>query len=201
MRARTPSDDDAHTPLTDDERAGLIPQHLATRSELNQWEGANIARSYLWLARRRRRDVLSVEFLQTLHRRMFDQTWQWAGTFRRSENPISPYAWHAVPVMLRELVDNTRARYNSSDKSAPALDDIALRFHHELVRIHPWPNGNGRHARLAAELLAVQWGQPPFTWGGGADLIDKGDTRVRYIDALRSADRGDYSSLRAFARS
>ena len=201
MHAHTPPDDGAHTPLTDDERAGLIPQHLATRSELNQWEGVNIAQAYRWLTRRRRRDVLSVGFLQELHRRMFGQTWEWAGTYRRSDNNISPYAWHVVPVMVRELVENTRARHDASDKSASTLDDIVMRFHYELVRIHPWPNGNGRHARLAADQLAMQWGQPPFTWGGSADLTDTGDARSRYIDALRTADEGDKSALRVFARS
>lgn len=201
MYATTPSDDNAHTPLTDEERKGLIPRHLATHGELNQWESLNIAQSYQWLARRRGPGVLSVEFIEALHRRMFDQTWQWAGTYRRSDNNISPYPWHTVPVMIRELVDNTRARYEASDKSASALDDIAIRFHHELVRIHPWPNGNGRHARLAADQLIVKWGQPPFTWGQGADLTDEGTARARYISALRSADQGEYSALRAFCRS
>lgn len=194
-------DDDAHTPLTDEEREGLIPRHIGTRSELNQWEGVNIAECHRWLSRRRRSDVLGVPFLSALHRQMFDQTWKWAGTFRRSDNNISPYARHTVPVMVRELVDNTRARYDASNKRDESLDEIAAQFHYELVRIHPWPNGNGRHARLAADLLLAQWDRPPFTWGSGADLLSSGTARARYIEALRSADNGDLSALRAFCRS
>jgi len=198
----TPTPDDAtHTPLSEEDREGLIPQHLATRGELNQWEGLNIAQAFRWLTRRRHSDVLRVEFLGALHRRMFGQTWQWAGSYRRSDNNISPFAWPSVPVMLRELVDNTRTRHETSDKSDAARDEIAVRFHHELVRIHPWPNGNGRHARLATDLLLAQWGRPPFTWGSGADLTSEGGVRAHYIEALRRADNGDLSALREFCRS
>ena len=197
----TPRLDDSHTPLTDEERDDLIPTQLATRGELNQWEAVNIAQALRWLSQRRRPNVLSVVFLGALHRRMFNQTWRCAGTYRRSDNNISPHAWHAVPVLVRDLVENTHARHAVSDKSDDALDDVAVGFHHELVRIHPWPNGNGRHARLATDLLLAQWRRPHFTWGGGADLAATGDARARYLNALRSADAGDLSVLGDFCRS
>lgn len=131
---------------------------------------------------------------------MFGPTWSWAGHFRVSDKNISPYGWTNVPVLLHELVENTRQRYETSDKSPGAVDDIAIRFHHELVRIHPWPNGNGRHARLATDLLLRQWGRPRFTWGRGADLVKAGDARARYIHALRLADSGTLAELRSFVR-
>jgi Fic-DOC domain mobile mystery protein B len=193
-------DDDANTPLDDEEYDGLIPAHLSNRAELNQWESLNIAKAYNWTSRRLLPDVLSVDFLRTLHRHMFGETWTWAGEFRRSDKNISPYAWTQVPVLFRELVENTRAQYEASDKSSAALDEIATRFHHQLVRIHPWPNGNGRHARLATDLLLAQWGRPSFTWGSGADLTNEGEARASYIRALRSADAGNLQLLREFVR-
>lgn len=196
---RTP--DDANTPLDDDEREGLVPAYITSRAELNQWEGLNIAHAHAWLSRRRPTDVLSVDFLRELHRQMFGETWTWAGTFRRSDKNISPYAWAQVPVLLRELVENIGAQYAASDKIAASIDEIAARFHHGLVRIHPWPNGNGRHARLATDCLLAQWGRPPFTWGSGADLAESSGPRGRYVEALRSADAGNLLPLVAFVRS
>jgi Fic-DOC domain mobile mystery protein B len=139
------------TPLDPDERDGLIPHHVQTRAELNQWEALNIARGEAWAFARRNVDPLSIEWLQELHRHLFGETWEWAGSFRRSDKNISPYRWTQVPVLMRDLVENVRAQYAASDQTPNAIDDIALRFHHELVRIHPWPNGNGRHARVATD--------------------------------------------------
>ncbi len=190
-----------NTPLDDEEFDGLIPSHLATKAELNQWEGLNIAQAHAWLSRRRSIDVLSVDFLRELHRQMFGETWTWAGESRRSNKNISRYDWTQVPVLLRELVENTRAQYDASDKTPEALDEIATRFHHQLVRIHPWPNGNGRHSRLATDLLLEQSGRPAFTWGSRADLTRAGGPRTNYIAALRRADDGDLRPLREFVRS
>jgi Fic family protein len=74
-----------------------------------------------------------------------------------------------------------------------------MRFHHQLVRIHPWPNGNGRHGREATDALLQAWGLPPFTWGG-SDLVTHGDVRQRYTAALRAADGQDYGPLRDFLK-
>jgi Fic-DOC domain mobile mystery protein B len=193
--------DNVNTPLDDEEYDALIPSHLSTKGELNQWEGLNIAQAHRWLSRRRPSDVLSVDFLCELHRQMFGETLKWAGEFRRSDKNISPYSWTQVAVLLRDLVENTRAQYEASNKTPAAIDEIATRFHHQLVRIHPWPNGNGRHARLGTDLLLEQWGRPVFTWGSGANLTKAGGSPTRYIEALRSADAGDFDPLLAFVRS
>jgi Fic-DOC domain mobile mystery protein B len=193
--------DDGNTPLTEEELAGLIPTHLSTKAELNQWEALNIAQAHGVIARRRTQDVLSLDVLRDLHSRMFDRTWTWAGLYRRTDNNISPYPWANVPMLLHDLMDNAHARYDASDKTPEALDQVAARFHHELVRIHPWTNGNGRHARLATDLLLTQWGRPGFTWGSGADLVEAGGSRSVYIEALRRADEGDFGPLLEFVRS
>lgn len=204
---RTAADDAAEdertdagaTPLDPDEAHALVPGHLQTQAQLNQWEALNISRAFRWASRQRNQNWLSTSSLRELHRRMFDETWRWAGAYRTSDKNISPYHWTQIPELMANLVANTRARYESSDPSPEALDELALRFHHELVHIHPWPNGNGRHARLATDLLLRSWIRPPFTWSDGAGL-SPADLRARYISALRHADAGDYSLLRQFVR-
>lgn len=190
---------DGNTPLAESELEGLIPTHLTTRAELNQWEAKNIEIATAWTAGRPL-DVLELDTLMELHRRMFDQTWAWAGEFRRSDKNISPYHWTEVPRLVRDLLANTAMQYTMIGADRTAVDDIAARFHHELVRIHPWPNGNGRHSRFAADLLLRRWRRPPFTWGalGGGDHVAN---RQRYIEALRLADGGEYAQLRDFVRS
>jgi len=190
---------DGNTPLDEDTSEGLLPPHLTTRAELNQWEVRNIGRALDWIATRKH-NVLEVAFLQELHRRMFDETWEWAGAFRTSDNNISPYHWTEVPRLLRDLVANTQFQYEHSEKTADAFDALAVRFHHELVRIHPWPNGNGRHSRLATDLLLRSWGRPPFSWGSAAHATTHEEIRPRYIGALKAADAGDFDDLILFAR-
>lgn len=187
------------TPVDPNEIDGLIPEHIETQLELNQWEAVNIAEAARWASQRRAVDVLLTAALKDLHRRMFGHTWSWAGIYRRTDTNISPHRWTQVPELMENLVANTQVRHERSDRSPEALDELALRFHHELVHIHPWPNGNGRHARLATDLLLRSWNRPPFTWSEGAKLSGT-DLRARYITALQRADAGDYSLLRQFVR-
>jgi Fic-DOC domain mobile mystery protein B len=187
------------TPLDPDEAGGLIPSHIATQADLNAWEQNNILQAREWSQRaaQRRREVLDEGFVRDLHRRMFGDTWSWAGTFRSSDKSIG-VPWEQVAMRLRNLLDDTR--YQRDHGVFPA-DELALRFHHRLVWIHPFANGNGRHARLIADLLALRIGSQPFQWGGGANLEASGATRDSYLKALRAADAGDISPLARFARS
>lgn len=187
------------TALDPVETQALIPGHIQTQSQLNEWEALNIAKASRWAPRRRAENWLSTHALRELHRRMFGETWQWAGTYRTSDKNISPYRWTQVPELMENLVANTRRRCQSGDISPEALDELAMRFHHELVHIHPWPNGNGRHARLATDLLLRSWNRPAFTWGSDLDASGA-ELRRRHIAALRRADVGDYSLLRRFVR-
>lgn len=184
------------TPLDPDEAAGLIPSHISTQGQLDEWEAVNLLRAQAWLSRQRDLDVLNDGFCRELHRRMFNQTWEWAGTFRRSDKNIG-CEWLYVGVQLRNLFDD--AAYWIEHRVFP-VDEIAARFHHKLVSIHPFPNGNGRHARFMTDALLRQCGHAEFTWGCG-NLVAMGDVRHQYIEALRAADKGDVTLLCTFVRS
>ena len=185
------------TPLDADELAALVPRHITTQEELNTWEEANILQGERWALRQKRRDLLDEGFVRDLHRKMFDQTWRWAGTFRSSDKNIG-VSWPQVARRLRDLLDNTRYQM---EHQVYGGDELAARFHHQLVWIHPFPNGNGRHARLMADLLAVRLDRPRYTWGSGASLMARGDSRSAYLQALRAADQCDMAPLIEFARS
>ncbi len=186
--------DDAATPLTPEEMRDLIPSHIAYRRELNEAEQENILRAQGW-ALGRRRVLLSEKFVRGLHRQMLGEVWRWAGRFRTSERNIGIDYWD-IPVALRQLLEDAKGwmEYNTYRS-----DEIAVRFHHRLVQIHPFPNGNGRHSRLMADLLVMQLGLERFSWGRES-LRDPGVARKRYIDALRAADNHDIVPLLAFAR-
>jgi Fic-DOC domain mobile mystery protein B len=186
---------DGATPLTADEREGLIPSYITLRDELNDAEQANILEAEEW-AFARKRNVLDDSFLNRLHNRMFGNVWKWAGQFRRSGKDIGIDAYK-IPTELRQLLDNTSYRI---DHDTYNPDEIAAHFHHQLVFIHPYANGNGRHARLVTDLLLASMDFPRFSWGR-ANLVDMGETRTAYIEALRAADRHDYGPLMMFVRS
>lgn len=191
---------DAHapgaTPLDPNEIEGLIPSHIRTQEELNEWEQANIGRAVAWLASARKRDVLSEEFVRDLHRRMFNDTWLWAGAFRSTERNLGVAPEQIAP-QLRDLLDDTRYWL---EHGTFAIDEAAARFHHRLVSIHCFANGNGRHARLLTDLLLKSRGEKPFNWGRG-DLMHAGAARDRYLAALRAADANDLYGLLDFVRS
>jgi Fic-DOC domain mobile mystery protein B len=186
--------DDA-TPLTEEERRELIPAHIAYRSELNEAEQENIARAQDW-ALSRKRDPLSEKFTRDLHKRMLGEVWRWAGKFRKTERNLG-IPFFEIPMALRLLLDDTKTWIEFH--SYPP-DETAVRFHHRLVAIHPFPNGNGRHARLMADLLVMRLGQERFSWGRES-LRDPSTMRKRYIAALQAADHHDIGPLLAFARS
>jgi Fic-DOC domain mobile mystery protein B len=186
---------DNATPLTPEERDALIPAHITYRRELNEAEQENIYRAQDW-ALARRRELLTEKFVKDLHARMLGDVWRWAGQFRTSERNLGiPH--YEVPMALRQLLDDAKTWIENA--SYPR-DEIALRFHHRLVQIHPFPNGNGRHARLMADLLVMNLGGERFSWGS-VNLGDTGDVRKRYIAALQAADNHDTAPLLAFARS
>jgi Fic-DOC domain mobile mystery protein B len=185
------------TPLDPDEINGLIPSHITTQSQLNEWEAANILEAETWLfTRTNQGDFLTSDFTKLLHVRMFNQTWTWAGKFRITEKNIGTAPFN-ITTELNNLLEDVR--YQIINHSLP-LDEIAYRFHHRLVAVHPFPNGNGRHARLMTDLLLVQTGQKRFTWGR-QKLETEGLVRKKYIDALKNADKQDYAALAEFVRS
>ena len=188
---------DGATALDPEEMEGLIPTHIVLRQQLNEMEQQNISQAELWLLRARFKKINRITQLQTLHKQMFSQVWKWAGMFRQTGKNIGIDAWQ-VAVALKDLCDDVDTWIEF--ESYP-VDEMAVRFHHRLVYIHPFPNGNGRHSRLATDILLTrQLSQPRFTWGSG--LIDNtGVIRKRYISALQAADKGDYQPLLDFVKS
>jgi len=186
-----------NTPLSPEELADLIP-NLATKEELNEWERENILRAREWAVgdRTAASDLASDDYVQKLHAKMFDQTWKWAGDYRRSEKNIGT-PFHEIRERLMALFGDVR--YWIENKTYPP-DEIAIRFHHRLVLIHSFPNGNGRHARLFADVMAMKLGRLSFTWGS-ANLVKEGEARTKYLEVIRAADHGDMQPLLKFARS
>lgn len=183
------------TPLDPDEMQGLKFAHVTTRGELDELEQANIEQGLDWLARRRRGDIFEDDFVRTLHRRLFGDVWEWAGTYRMTEKTIGIDPAH-ISEQLHILLGNARY-WSESEVFAPL--EAAARFHHRIVQIHPFANGNGRHARIAADImLEDHYGHAPVEWAGGFDLQAANARRKLYIAALRAADGGDYLPLLEF---
>src|ERR1700680_581569 len=183
------------TPLTPEEREGLIPSHITSRGQLNELEEQNIAEA-IALVFVRRRNPLTESFSRNLHRRMFGKVWKWAGKYRTSNKNIGPNYWEVQPELVR--VFETVRSWIEHEIYPP--DEIAIRFHRDIVWVHPFPNGNGRWSRFMADMLCVYLRRDKFTWGG-SPLRGDDKTRELYIDALHAGDNHDYPALLGFARS
>ena len=188
-------DDDANTPLEADEREALIPSYITLRRELNEAEQVNIAHAMKWLSSQRG-ELLDEKFLRRLHKQMFGQVWKWAGEYRTTARNIGVDAYR-IGMDVAQAIDDARY-WVAHETYSP--DEIAVRFSHRLVAIHPFPNGNGRFSRLVGDMLAQKLGESPFTWGR-ANLVDPNKTRKAYVAALKAADNHDFEALIAFARS
>lgn len=186
---------DGATELSEEEKDGLIPSYISTRGELNQAEQQNIVKGELW-AFTKKHNPLDMAFLDRLHKQMYGEVWEWAGTYRQTARNIGIDAYR-ISTELKQLIDD--AQY-WLDHQTYEPDELAARFHHRLVYIHPYPNGNGRHSRLATDILLQFMGRERFTWGAG-DITQKGEVRTKYITALQVADNHDYTLLLEFVRS
>jgi Fic-DOC domain mobile mystery protein B len=186
---------DGATPLDPDELEGLKFPHVTTRGELDELEQANIEQGLAWISRRRGGSIFDDGFIRALHKRLFGDVWTWAGEYRRTEKNIGIDPVQ-IPMQLRMLLDD--ARYWAEHGTYPPLE-AAARFHHRMVQIHPFANGNGRHARIAADILLEEvYNHPPIAWASGFDLQADNERRDAYIAALRAADGGDFDPLLAF---
>ena len=185
------------TPLDPDETEGLIPIHISTQAELNEWEQSNILEAHQWLGKHElnSKEVLDIDYTRQVHFKMFNKTWKWAGQYRRTNKNIG-VDWPLIAVYFKQLLDDVN--YQILHKTY-SVDEIAARYHHRLVALHLFPNGNGRHARLMADILLTSQNQNRFSWGLNMqqpmEIIRKG-----YIDSLRAADRHDFQALLNFVR-
>ena len=193
---------DGNTPIPPAEAEQLIPK-ISTMNELNEYEALNILEAQKWAFSNRTMNStnpLDESYVRTLHAKMFDQVWKWAGVYRNHELNIGCDP-REIAQRIPQLLGNTN--HWLENKTFP-IDDCLVRFHHQLVsKIHPFLNGNGRHARMMTDVIAIKYGQPEFTWGAGKDLVGQGDARTRYLAALRALDanENDVKPLLEFARS
>jgi Fic-DOC domain mobile mystery protein B len=188
---------DGATPLEPEELEGLKFKSVRLRAELDQLESINIESGIKWTLKLKDPDILSEAFLRELHKRLLGDIWDWAGSFRKTEKNIGVDPLY-IGVEIRTLLDDCNAWLEYS--TYPPLE-IAVRFHHRLVKIHPFPNGNGRHSRVMADLLCQHKLKINYIdWSGGQNLQQLSERRTSYIAALRKADGHDYSDLISFAQ-
>jgi len=186
---------DGATPLDPDELDGLRYKHITTRGELDQIEQAAITEGLNWLSKQKKIDVLSQAFVLGLHKRLFGSVWKWAGAYRRTEKSIGVDPMQ-IAIQVQQLLED--ANYWIDHGTYPPKE-LAARFHHKLVLIHPFPNGNGRHARIMADaVLTKRLHEPAIDWAGGYSLEAMNERRNQYIAALRAADKHDMSALLEF---
>ncbi len=187
------------TPIDEEEKEGLKIKTISTREELDEFEQLNIEKAVEWSLKRKHsyEKILTVDFIKEVHKKMFSEVWEWAGTLRKTNKNIGVDKYY-IEQELRVLLDDCKFWI---ENKTYCEDEIAIRFKHRMVKIHPFPNGNGRHSRLCADILISHaLNKPVFTWGGKR-LTDQNETRTRYLDTIYQADREQIDPLIAFARS
>ena len=189
---------DGQTPLDEDEKEGLLISTITTRGDLDEFEQLNIEKAHEWFLTRNftAEQVLTEEFVKNLHKKMLGDVWHWAGSFRNSNKNIGSDKY-VIGIDLKQLLDDCKywVEHKTYDE-----DEIAVRFSHRIVKIHCFPNGNGRHSRMIGDILNEKvFKNKQFTWGG-ANLASASEIRTKYINALIAADEGDYSALLKFVR-
>ncbi|CAN5295998.1 mobile mystery protein B [soil metagenome] len=189
---------DGQTPLTEEEKNGLLIRTITTHGELDEHEQLNIENAIEWLVsgNRKKETVLTEKFIRTLHKKMLGQVWSWAGEFRKSEKNIGT-KWINIEVELRTLLQDTNYWIENKTYSP---DELAIQFKHRLVKIHCFANGNGRHSRIMADLLIESvLGEKIFSWNE-SNLVKADEIRKEYIRSIKEADNGNIIPLIEFAR-
>lgn len=190
---------DGQTPLDEEEKDGLLIPTIATRGELDEFEQRNIEQAVQWTLGRtfKSKVIFTEEFIRKVHRQMYADVWAWAGDYRKTNKNLRVDKWQ-IPSSVKSLIDDANYWHENKIYSP---EEIAIRFKHRIVSMHCFPNGNGRHSRLMADIIIEKiYKQPVFTWGAMLFSNDK-DNRSAYLKALKAADKGDYNLLLRFARS
>ena len=190
---------EGQTPLEEEEKLDLIPT-LLTREDLDKFEQENILEARKWVMQKSvlaKQDIFSEAFIFELHKRMYGHVWKWAGKYRKTNKNIG-VDFYLIATELKQLLDDVAYWLEHKTYS---ISDLAIIFHHRLVKIHLFPNRNGRHARMIADVIIAKYEGEVLSWGGGSNLIKPDEVRKHYIVALKEADKGDYEALLDFARS
>lgn len=190
---------DGQTPLDEEEKEGLRISSITSREELDEFEQHNIEKAIQWTFGKKLtvEKLFSEKFVKELHRRMYGEVWKWAGTYRTSEKNIGIKSYR-IGIELKQLLDDALFWHENNTYDS---EELAIRFKHRLVSIHCFPNGNGRHSRLMADLILEKlFNRTFFSWGS-TNLVKETDARNRYIKAIKKADKNDLKSLIFFAKS
>jgi Fic-DOC domain mobile mystery protein B len=189
---------DGQTPLDEEEKEGLKIKSITTQRELDEFEQLNIENAVEWTIRAKFKPekILTEKFVKDLHKRMYGEVWKWAGKFRRTEKNIG-IPWTQIGIELKNLLDDTK--YWIENKTFSPVE-IAIRFKHRIVSIHCFPNGNGRHSRMMADIIMESiFGNNIFSWHQ-SNMVKASKTRNQYIKSLREADNGNFKQLIEFAK-
>lgn len=187
------------TPLNEDEKEGLKIKSITTQGELDEFEQLNIEKAVEWTIHTNLKQdrILTEKFVKDLHKKMYGDVWKWAGEFRKSDKNIG-IKWIQINVELKNLIDDTKY-WIANNTFSP--EEISIRFKHRIVAIHCFPNGNGRHSRMMADIIIeCIFGKELFSWHNSR-MVNADETRKKYIEALRNADNGNINPLIEFAKS
>lgn len=189
---------DGQTPLEEEEKEGLKIKSITTHVELDEFEQLNIEKAVEWTIHTslKPENILTEKFIKNLHKKMYGDVWKWAGEFRRTEKNIG-IPWTIIGLELKKLLDDTNYWINNKTFSP---EEIAIRFKHRIVSIHCFPNGNGRHSRMMADIIMESiFGQEIFSWHQ-SNMVRANKIRREYIRALKEADNGNIKELIEFAK-
>lgn len=189
---------DGQTPLDEEEKEGLKIKSITTQAELDEFEQLNIEKAVEWTihTKFKAERILTEAFVKELHRKMYGDVWKWAGEFRRTEKNIG-VPWTIIRVELKNLLDDTKYWIENEIYSP---EEVAIRFKHRIVSIHCFPNGNGRHSRMMADVIMENiFMRALFTWHQ-SNMVRADKTRKEYISSLKEADNGNIKPLIEFAK-
>lgn len=186
------------TPLDEEEKEGLKIKSITTQGELDEFEQLNIEKAVEWTIHNNLKPerILTEKFVKDLHKKMYGDVWKWAGEFRKSDKNLG-IKWTQIGIELKTLIDDAKYWIENNTYTP---EEIAIRFKHRIVAIHCFPNGNGRHSRMMADIIMESiFGGKNFSWHQ-SNMVKADDTRKEYIAALRKADNGDINPLIEFAK-
>ena len=182
------------TLLSPEELDDLIPKHITNRNQLDEVEQNNIEDAFQWLLSKKVDSIehlISTDFQNELHKKMLGKVWKWAGKIRSRKTNIGVNHLQ-IEISRKQLYDD--AIFWFQNETFDPIE-LALRFHHRLVKIHCYPNGNGRHSRIIADLMLEKvFKAAPLNWKGN-DFVNINKFRTKYIAALKEADKGNYVPL------
>lgn len=162
---------------------------------LNAAEAENILQATTKRLRRRnnpKRRWLTDDLIRKVHREMFGEVWEWAGQYRGVELNIGVKPFQ-IAEEIQKLCGDVEFWDAATKNPLPVLER-ACRAHHRLAWIHPFRNGNGRHARLISDMYLRAHNLPLPIWPN-SEITRDGGARDEYLKALRAGDRHDFAPL------